>query len=499
MDLDPGALARWQVLRPHVEDGVPLARAARQAGVPERTAQRWLSRYRADGLTGLRRTTRSDQRTRRLPAELVALIEGLALKRPPPSAATVTRQAARAASAHGWPVPTYSTVYAIITALDPQLRTLAHEGPDALRDRYELVYRRRAERPNDLWQADHTELDILILDANDTPARPWLTVVLDDHSRAVAGYTVFLGAPSALNLSLALRQAIWRKSDPTWAVHGLPDALYVDHGSDFTSDHITAVAADLHIRLVHSAVARPQGRGKLERFFGSLTTELLPDLPGHLVRGRPASPPRLSLPALDQAIGTWITGTYHQRPHTETHQPPQQAWIGDGWLPRTTDTLEALDLLLVMVAKPRVVHRDGVHFQGLRYLDPTLAAYVGQPVTIRYDPRDLGEIRVFHRDRFLCRAISPEHAGEPITLKDIQTARAAHRKALRGQLRQRATAVTEFLPRHPRTDQPDEHTDHQADDVPNPPAHPPPPRVQDGPRLHTYLTDASTTTPQDDP
>ena len=64
------------------------------------------------------------------------------------------------------------------------------------------------------------------------------------------------GAPSALNLSLALRQAIWRKTDPGWAVHGLPDVLYADHGSDFTSDHLAQVTADLHIELIHSAVAR---------------------------------------------------------------------------------------------------------------------------------------------------------------------------------------------------------------------------------------------------
>jgi putative transposase len=187
--------------------------------------------------------------------------------------------------------------------------------------------------------------------------------------------------------------------------------------------------------------------------FGSITTELLPELPGHLVHGKPSSAPALTLPQLDAALGRWITAVYHQRPHSETGQPPQQAWLGDGWLPRTTDSLEDLDLLLVMVATPRVVHRDGIRFQGLRYLDPTLAAYVGESVTIRYDPRDLGEIRIFHRTRFLCRAISPEYAGTAITLKDIQTARAAHRRALREQLQQRRSAVAEYLPtprRHPR-------------------------------------------------
>jgi putative transposase len=87
------------------------------------------------------------------------------------------------------------------------------------------------------------------------------------------------------------------------------------------------------------------------------------------------------------------------------------------------------------------VHRDGIRFEGLRYHSPVLAPYVGISVTIRYDPRDLSEIRVFHRDRFLCRAISPEHAGETITLKDVQTARVAHRRALREQITTRRATV----------------------------------------------------------
>lgn len=50
----------------------------------------------------------------------------------------------------------------------------------------------------------------------------------------------------------------------------------VDHGSDFTSAHLEQVAADLRIRLIQAAVARPQGQSKVERHFGTITTELLP-------------------------------------------------------------------------------------------------------------------------------------------------------------------------------------------------------------------------------
>ena len=47
------AQARWQVLRLHVEDQVPLARLARETGVGLRTLERWKARYRAHGFAGL--------------------------------------------------------------------------------------------------------------------------------------------------------------------------------------------------------------------------------------------------------------------------------------------------------------------------------------------------------------------------------------------------------------------------------------------------------------
>ena len=440
------AMTRFAVLKPHLEDGVALQRAAGEAGVPVRTAQRWLARYRQGGLASLARSSRHDAGTRRSPGPLVALVEGMALKRPRSSAAAIHRRIGAAAKAQGWRIPSYGTVHAIIAALDPGMMTLAQDGPAAFRDRFELVHRHRAEAPNAIWQADHTMLDLLILDEGGKPARPWLTTVVDDHSRAIAGYAVFLGAPCVLNTCLALRHAIWRKSNPAWPVCGIPDVLYVDHGSDFTSHHLDQVAASLRFRIVYSAIGRPQGRGKVERLFGTFNTELLPELPGYLAGSRPATPPRLSLAELDRAIGAFIADTYHARPHSETGERPLDAWRSRGFLPRSPDSLQDLDLLLVMLAKPRCVRRDGIHFQGLRYIDPVLAAYVGETVTIRYDPRDLSEVRVFHRNQFLCPAVSEEHAGEAFTLKDIEAARRAHRRALRTTINERVARVADFLP-----------------------------------------------------
>jgi putative transposase len=312
--------ARLAVLVPHLYEGVPLLQAAAAAGVPERTARRWLARYLADGAAGLGRSPRSDRKGRRVPAELVAVIEGLALRRPPPRVAEVHRATGVIAAQRGWKPPSYTLVWEIIAGLDRGLLALAHHDGSVYRDSFELVFRRESRRPNDLWQADHTELDVMVLDEAERPARPWLTVVLDDHSRAVAGYTVFLGDPTALQTALALRQAIWRKTDPAWPVCGLPAALYSDHGSDFTSDHMAQVCADVKVQLIHSTPGKPRGRGKIERLFGTITTELLPTLPGHIPpgnHGKPVTPPALSLSQLDAEIGRFIVGEYHHRVHQE--------------------------------------------------------------------------------------------------------------------------------------------------------------------------------------
>ncbi len=441
---------RWLVLRPHAEDGVPLRQVAAASGIPYRTLQRWLARYQAGGLSGLARVVRADRGRSRFPEPLRLLAEGLALRTPTLSTAQVYRQVADVAEREGWPVPSYSSVYAIIRGIDPALRTLAVEGAKRYAEVFELVYRRQAARPNEIWQADHTQLDLWVLTPAGSPARPWLTVIEDDHSRAIAGYAVNLGAPSALQTALALRQAIWRKADPAWHVCGIPSVFYTDHGSDFTSRHLEQVAADLGMRLVFSLPGRPCGRGKVERYMDTVNQMCLSALPGYAPRGTRdrAAQARLTLAELDAALGEFIVKVYNHRVHGETGEPPQARWEAGGFLPHLPESPEQLDLLLLTVAKPRKVHPDGIHFQGLRYLDPVLAAYVGESVTIRYDPRDLAEIRVFHRDRFLTRAICPDLAAATVSLKEITAARTARRRELRRQIGERASVVDRLIAVH---------------------------------------------------
>jgi putative transposase len=180
---------------------------------------------------------------------------------------------------------------------------------------------------------------------------------------------------------------------------------------------------------------------------------------------------------LDTRFRAFLFDVYHVRPHSETNVPPQERWEAGGFLPQMPDSLEQLDLLLLTVAKPRKIHRDGIRFMRQRYMDPTLAAYVGESVVLRYDPRDVAEVRVFYQDRFLCRAICQELAGATVPLRDIMKARNRQRRELRHILQDREQVVESLLNArrgHPNAADETDHLTISEPEKDRPPKTPPP-------------------------
>lgn len=469
------ALRIFRLIRPCLDGGVSLTRVATEAGVSRWTVHRWIERYRAKGLVGLCRRHRNDAGQRRLPEELQHLIEGLALQRPAPRISWVCRQAQSVARANGWPIPSYTSVYRIVRGLDPGLLIYAHEGSKAYREAFDLIYRRESASPNEIWLADHSALNVATVDKSGRVDRPWLTVIMDDFSRSVAGYLLGFEAPSSLRTALALRQAIWRKDDHRWRICGIPSRFYTDHGSDFTSQHMEQVAADLRMELVFSTPGMPRGRGRIERFFQTVDQLFSSSLPSYWPSGVPEPKHQLPLQELDARFWEWLLADYHMRPNGETGEAPVARWETNGFLPHLPESQEHLDLLLLTVSKARKVHPDGIHFLGLRYTDPLLADYVGEDVVVRYDPRDLGEIRVFHGEQRLCRAVCGEIASCAVTFQDIRKAREARRREVKAMVHSRRAVVEHLLDVHHAERQ---HAPERPAPVPSP--------APEAPRLRRY-------------
>ncbi|WP_253257489.1 helix-turn-helix domain-containing protein [Arthrobacter sp. Hiyo1] len=88
-----------------------------------RTLERWHAIFKEGGMPALA-GSEPPPRPRKIPLELVSLISGLALVKPPLSTAAIARKANRAATDRGWPAVSYSTVRTVTKGLDPGMRTL---------------------------------------------------------------------------------------------------------------------------------------------------------------------------------------------------------------------------------------------------------------------------------------------------------------------------------------------------------------------------------------
>ena len=321
--------------------------------VSRATIDRWIRAWRTGGFAALAPPAR--QVSPRTDGAVLELAAGLKREKPARTAAQV-RRILRASC--GWS-PSVRTLQRHFERLE--LNTRPDGSRPATFGRFE------ASRPNELWTGDALHGPPV------AGRKAYLFAFLDDHSRAVmaARWGYF---EDSVRLAAALRPAL--------AARGVPGAIYVDNGSAFVDAALTRAAARLGIKITHSAPGRPQGRGKIERFFGVVRQEFLVEI------GDGASV--TDLPQLNKLFTAWYETAYHARPHGETGQPPIERWLAGAPFPTPSpERLREAFLWseLRTVAKTATIKLFG----GVYQTDPVLA---GRRVECVFDPFDLTRVEV---------------------------------------------------------------------------------------------------------
>lgn len=201
-----------------------------------------------------------------------------------------------------------------------------------------------AEHPNDMWQSDvmhgpHVEI-------NGKQRKTYLIAFIDDHSRLIV-YGRFYASENTRSFMHALEQAFLRR--------GLPRKLYVDNGSAFRSRHLMHTLASLSIALIHSRPYKPQGRGKIERFFKSVRSQFLPGFTGTTMEN------------INAAFEDWLSHEYNDRKHSATGKKPLERFTdGIECIRSTPDNLKDNFRKIVRrrVNKDRTITLDKRLYQG---------------------------------------------------------------------------------------------------------------------------------------
>ena len=157
--------------------------------------------------------------------------------------------------------------------------------------------------------------------------------------------------------------------------HGKIGRLYVDNGSTFVSGQTKRILETLGIYLIHSKPYRPQGRGKIERFFRTVRQSFLRLLDEEEIK---------SLEHLNMLFSTWIVTEYHREIHSSLGVTPLDAWLSKCNMIKRIDPTLDFDFVFLHM-KSRKVYKDSiVSVEATAFEVPPVL--IGKMVSVFYNP-----------------------------------------------------------------------------------------------------------------
>ena len=348
--------------------------------VAAETIRDWLKAYRRGGFDALLPKQRADRgQSRSLPPEVVEALLATKENNLKLSIQLVIREARKCPDVpEDLPIPP-STVHRLPTRHGLMDKTKQETGDT---DRRRFAFQRACE----LWMSDVMHGPSVSV-GNRTKRKTYLIAFIDDATRVIP-HSAFTLSENTRTFLPVLKQAIMRR--------GLPQRLYVDNGANYRSRHLALVCAKLGIALIHARPYRPQGKGKIERWFKTLRAQLLTRL---------APEDTTSLEALNRRLWAWSEGEYHHSPHRGlAGVTPLEQWAHTGESVRFPEPGLDLDDLFLFEAQRKVWKDRTVSLNGVVY--EVDAALVGETVTLRFDPDAAPErpVQVCHQGRVVEQA-----------------------------------------------------------------------------------------------
>jgi putative transposase len=235
---------------------------------------------------------------------------------------------------------------------------------------------------NDLWQSDCMHGPKVLHEGKQR--KTYLFAIIDDHSRLIPHGQFYL-AETLENYLDCLWTAMRKR--------GVPRKLYVDNGASFRSHRLQIGCASLEVGLRYAKPYRPQGKGKIERFFRTVRSQFLPELEENV-----------GFEELDRLFSRYIEERYHTRIHGGTGQTPLDRYLEDARALR-----KAPDNLPEYFRKQeiRTVNNDRtVKLHGRLYEAPR--GLVGMKIMLRFENYDRIEVFVDDTSRGFLKDLDQE-------------------------------------------------------------------------------------------
>lgn len=339
-------------------------------------------------------------------------------------------------------VPTYETIRKFVTewkAKEYFVFAFAN-NPDKAKGHFKPAGGSMSEGisfANELWELDATPADVICSDGK----RYVISAAMDVYSRRVV--LVVEESASYSTLAKVMRKAIKK--------FGVPVAVKIDNGKDYTSNYFTATCQRLRINQILCPPFSGEYKPHIERFFRTLSGEFFEEIGGyvgHNVAQRSDIQSRLTFKHKLESIAAWKERykdgnefakrfalkkenagldvgiplsrdelqmwcdkwieTYESRRHGGIKSKPLEKYNACSMPIKKVSDERMLDILLGFSTQ-RIIRKKGIDWNGVTYWSEMFGDMIGEKVWVLSDD-DLSVVYIYSLDmNYLFSAYNPNY------------------------------------------------------------------------------------------
>ena len=420
-----------QAMRDGAGRTVAISAFSAKEKIARRTFERWLAKYRGQGLAGL-----VDDRGNRSEADAISddafeLFKSYYLDQRQPTVAACWRNICyiNKSESRGWQIPPLSSMYRIVDQRVPTPVAVLHrEGQAAYEAKCAPYIQTDPDsiEPGSVWVGDHSQFNCWIRHKGQW-VRPWITVWQDMRSRKIVGRHI-CESPNSTTILLAFRQGAME--------HGIPDSVKIDNGKDYDSQMFTGVTKSkrkagwfdddeqktiaglyglMDITVSFAIPYHPQSK-PIERWFDTMDKQFVKFVPTYCGKDTDRRPDDLAeqlkrqdvieeaydIDSFTKLVDSYIE-TFNSNAHSgrgmEGSSPDA---VFNSRSSRRVMTDGVLDLLCRVWTGELKVGKNGVNIKGLWYgqYDLDLHMQFGKKVRAAYDPDDIRQVWVYDANTY---------------------------------------------------------------------------------------------------
>ncbi|MHA3115768.1 transposase [Acinetobacter sp. ANC 4635] len=261
-------------------------------------------------------------------------------------------------------------------------------------------------------EIDSHQLDLVILDDEtfEVRCRPWITIAIDIFTRIILGLYISEYPPNSYTTLQAMKNMV--------TTYGVPDVVIPDNGSEFINNSVLALARELQITLQPAQVKTPDNKPYIERFFRTLTHNLIQKIEGttfsnrfHIEEYESKKYAALTLSQVNECLVNWIK-IYHSNFHKGIGRVPMAKYNESTKSYRPIIIDEDYAEFICRIPHFRKISNGQIQYENLFYFSHalrTLELKGSRDVTIYVNESDLSKIYIkTHETDKIIEAISTD-------------------------------------------------------------------------------------------